>query len=94
MYIRYFSLALGVVIVAGFTVSTAHAEKGKRCTKTSTSCYDTVNKKARTCISETCTFADGTSTTSTTVELVNGGGSPGQRKPKLQTAPLTGGVKQ
>ena len=31
-----------------------------------------VSKKARTCITETCTFADGRTTTSTTVELVGG----------------------
>lgn len=95
MYIRYSSFALGVAVAIGSTIAIAHADKaGKRCTKTSTSCYDTVNKQARTCITETCTYKDGTSTTSTTVEMVGGAGSTGQKRPVLQTAPVTGGVKQ
>lgn len=48
-------------------------DKGKRCTKTSVSCYDAKEKKARTCVTETCTFADGRTTTSVTVELQQGG---------------------
>ena len=51
----------------------ALAEEGKRCTKTSVSCYDAKEKKARTCITETCTYADGRTTTSVTVELQQGG---------------------
>ena len=51
----------------------AFADEGKRCTKTSVSCYDAKEKKARTCITETCTYADGRTTTSVTVELQQGG---------------------
>jgi len=58
--------------------SPALADKaGKRCTKTSTSCYDKVHNQARTCVTETCTYKDGTSTTSVTVELQGGGTSGG-----------------
>jgi hypothetical protein len=73
--------------------SIAVAEKGKRCTKTSVSCYDSVSKKARTCITETCTFADGRTTTSTTVELVSGEGSSGGQKAIIQKAP-TANIKK
>jgi hypothetical protein len=48
-------------------------DQGKRCTKTSVSCYDAKEKKARTCVTETCTYADGRTTTSVTVELQQGG---------------------
>jgi hypothetical protein len=61
-------------------------EKGKRCTKTSVSCYDSKTHQARTCVTETCTFADGHTTTSVTVEMVGGGGggATGTRKPLHQ----------
>jgi hypothetical protein len=59
--------------VALLVCNPALAEEGKRCTKTSVSCYDAKEKKARTCVTETCTFADGRTTTSVTVELQQGG---------------------
>lgn len=64
-------LAIAVVLLVCNPVSAD--DKGKRCTKTSVSCYDAKEKKARTCVTETCTFADGRTTTSVTVELQQGG---------------------
>jgi hypothetical protein len=70
--------SLAFVVPILFANSPTLADKaGKRCTKTSTSCYDKVSNKARTCVTETCTYADGTSTTSVTVELQGGGGGGG-----------------
>jgi hypothetical protein len=74
------ALLFPVLVTSGVALAD---EKGKRCTKTSTSCYDTVNKKARTCITETCTFADGRTTTSVTVEMVGGAGATGGTKKPL-----------
>ncbi|HET7804574.1 MAG TPA: hypothetical protein VFL53_10055 [Pseudolabrys sp.] len=48
--------------------------KGERCTKSSVSCYDTKENKARTCVTTTCTYADGHTTTSVTVEMQGPGG--------------------
>jgi hypothetical protein len=63
-----------VSAVVLLVVSPASADdKGKRCTKTSVSCYDAKQKIARTCVTETCTYADGRTTTSVTVELQQGG---------------------
>ena len=84
---RAFSVILLSLTLISSTAGIAFAEKGKRCTKTSTSCYDTVNKKARTCITETCTFADGRTTTSVTVEMVGDKGSLGGKKATIQKAP-------
>lgn len=80
------ALLFPVLVTSGVALAD---EKGKRCTKTSTSCYDTVNKKARTCITETCTFADGRTTTSVTVEMVGGatGATGGTKKPLAGQVP-------
>jgi hypothetical protein len=63
---------IGVVVLLVCSPASAD-DKGKRCTKSSAPCYDTKEKKARTCVTETCTFADGRTTTSVTVELQQGG---------------------
>ena len=84
---KAFSVILLSLTLISSTAGIAFAEAGKRCTKTSVSCYDAVSKKARTCITETCTFADGRTTTSTTVEMVADKGTPGVKKPIIQKAP-------
>ena len=62
------TLTLALLITAG-GFSSAWAAGSPHCTKTSTSCYDTVSKKARTCVTTLCTYADGHSTTSVSVEF-------------------------
>jgi 5-hydroxyisourate hydrolase-like protein (transthyretin family) len=75
-------------LVFALSVHAASAADGKGCTKTSVSCYDKKNNQARTCITETCTFANGTTTTSVTVEMVGGsGGNAGPKRPLLEKAP-------
>jgi hypothetical protein len=74
-----FTLALSLSPLL-LTTNAFADDKGKRCTKTSVSCYDAKNKQARTCVTETCTFADGHTTTSVTVEMLGGTGG-GTRKP-------------
>jgi hypothetical protein len=66
----WFLASTAVLLVCGPALAD---DQGKRCTKTSVSCYDAKQKKARTCVTETCTFADGRTTTSVTVELQQGG---------------------
>lgn len=91
-----FTVALGVALILGSSTATLQAEeKGKRCTKTSVSCFDKINKKARTCVTETCTFADGRATTTVTVELVSGGGGTKPKRPRpAERAPTAAGIKQ
>jgi hypothetical protein len=67
------TLALALLIFgAGFSSVCLADNTGERCTKTTTSCLDTVNKQVRNCVTTTCTYADGHTTTSTTVEMVGG----------------------
>jgi hypothetical protein len=77
------SLTFALLIFAG-GFGSAWATEVPRCTKTSTSCLDTVTHKARTCVTETCTYADGHTTTSVTVEAKVLGGSTGPTHPTTE----------
>jgi hypothetical protein len=50
-------------------VSAANADNaGERCTVSAATCFDKVSQQQRTCTTTTCTYNDGHSTTSVTVE--------------------------
>ena len=85
---RTLTLAL-LAFVGGFG-SIGLAAEVPRCTKSSVSCLDTKNQQARTCVTTTCTYADGHSTTSVTVELTN---SHGGHKPLVGGSKVTGTSK-
>ena len=63
------AVSASTFVIGSWFTEPASAAGGERCTKTSTSCYDTVSHKARTCTTTTCTYADGHTTTSVSVEL-------------------------
>ncbi len=90
-------LAVAIITVAISCIGwwqLAKAAGGERCTKTSTSCYDTVQQKARTCVTTTCTYADGHTTTSVSVELENpqGGTGTGTKGKAAGAAPVAAPV--
>jgi hypothetical protein len=97
---RHSFFLMTAVTILAFPSGQASAETtqvSRHCTDTRVQCADLKTGTTRTCVTRTCKFDDGSSSTSTWVELIKDPGNKGT-KPRnragVAPAPPTAGLKQ